>query len=122
MADSGRISNSNQWTSQDEDMGPKPCNTDGFATSDGCYFILISNLEKDLSRSSIKNFIYKQTTILPQAFVFPRMLSDPFARGAIMVDCQKKVEIIYEFLDNPNHLVVSSRGRYLLGKKVFLAV
>ncbi|KAL8519802.1 hypothetical protein ACS0TY_010659 [Phlomoides rotata] len=103
--------NYNQWTSQDEDMGPKHCTTDGLATYDDHYSILLSNLEKDITPSAIKNFIYKQTAILPEAYVFPRLLSDPFARGAIVVDCQKKVQIIYEFLGSPNHLVVSSRGR-----------
>ncbi|KAI3467917.1 hypothetical protein Pfo_024580 [Paulownia fortunei] len=88
--DSGRISNYNQWTSQDEDIGPEPCNIDDLAIAEGQHFILINNLEKDLTPSSIKKFIYKQTTILPQAFVFPRLLSDPFARGAIVVDYQKQ--------------------------------
>lgn len=77
-------------------------------------FILICNLENDLTPSSIKDFIYKQTSILPQAFIFPRLLSDPFTRGVIMVDSEKKVQIIYEFLENPNHIVVSLRGRYSL--------
>ncbi|KAL8519783.1 hypothetical protein ACS0TY_010645 [Phlomoides rotata] len=100
-AGSGKMCNYNAWPSQDEDLGSS-CYTE---------FILICNLENDLTPSSIKDFIYKQTSILPQAFVFPRPLSDPFARGAIMVDSQKKVQIIYEFLENPNHIVVSSRGR-----------
>lgn len=113
MADSGRANNYNQCTSQDEDMGPKHCSTDGIATYGGHYSVLISNLEKDISPSAIKNFIYKQTAVMPEAYVFPRLLSDPFARGAIVVDCQKKVQIIYEFLGNNNHIVVSSRGRYL---------
>ncbi|KAH6829321.1 hypothetical protein C2S53_011545 [Perilla frutescens var. hirtella] len=109
--DSAKISYYDQWTSHDEDMGPKSCNSDGSATTDGHFFILIDNLEKDLTPSAIENFIYEKTTILPEACVFPRQLSDPFARGAIMVDCQKKAQTIHEFLDNPNHFVVSSRGR-----------
>lgn len=118
MADSGRTNNFNQWTSQDDDMGPKHCTTNSVATYDDHYCILISNLEKDITPSAIKNFLYEQTGILPDAYVFPRLLSDPFARGAIVVDCQKKVQKIYEFLCSPNHLVVSSRGRYSLGKNV----
>ncbi|KAK4413596.1 hypothetical protein Salat_2772300 [Sesamum alatum] len=109
--DSGRMSNHKQWKNQDEDIGPAPCNFDGLATAEGCHFIPINNLEKDLIPSTIKKFIYKQTGILPQAFVFPRLLSDPFARGAIVVDCRKKFQIIHEFLDNPTHLIVSSRER-----------
>lgn len=110
MADSGTISNY-QWTSQDEDMGPKSCSNRGSAIA-GQYFIILNNLEKDLTASSIVDFIYEKTTVLPEARVFPRQLSDPFARGAIMVDCEKKARTIHEFLDNPDHLVVSSSGRY----------
>lgn len=109
MADSVKFSNYNQWTSQDEDMGPRSCSASG---ADGQFFIILNNLEKDLTPSSIVDFIYEKTTILPEARVFPRQLSDPFARGAIMVDCQKKAQTIHEFLDNPNHFVVSSSGRY----------
>ncbi|XP_057768231.1 uncharacterized protein LOC130988421 isoform X3 [Salvia miltiorrhiza] len=111
MEDSAKISNYDQCTNQDEDMGPKPCNTNDSATSDGLFFLLIYNLEKDLSPSSIKSFIYEKTTILPEAYVFPSHVSQPFARGAIMVDSQMKVQTIYEYLDNPNHFVVSSSGR-----------
>ncbi|KAL8034874.1 hypothetical protein ABFX02_12G059300 [Erythranthe guttata] len=95
--------------SRDEDIGSEPC--DVLAGAEGQHFILINNLEKDLNPSSIKKFIFEQTTILPQALVFPRLSSDPFARGAIVVDSQKKVQTIYKFLDNPNNLIVSSRGR-----------
>ncbi|KAG8365743.1 hypothetical protein BUALT_Bualt17G0003600 [Buddleja alternifolia] len=109
--DSEMISNYKQCKSQDEDIGPEPCSIDGLPTAGEHHFILIHNLEKDLTPSSIKKFIYKQTTVLPQAFIFPRVLSDPYARGAIVVDCRKKVQTIYEFLDNPNHLIVSSKGR-----------
>ncbi|KAL6580713.1 hypothetical protein OROMI_006636 [Orobanche minor] len=117
--DSWRISNYEHWTSQDEDIGPHQCNIDGLATGNHEHFILIDNLEKDLTPSSIKKFIYKKTTILPQAFVFSRHLSDPCARGAIVVNCQKKVQIVCDFLANPNHLIVSSRGRYSSGENVF---
>ncbi|CAA0839053.1 Unknown protein [Striga hermonthica] len=104
---SWRINNYEQWTSQDEDIGPQ----DGLALAKHRHFILIHNLEKDIIPSSIKKFIYKKTNILSQAFVFPRQSLDPFARGAIVVDCEKKAQIIYDFLDNPNYIIESSRGR-----------
>ncbi|XAR55245.1 hypothetical protein NMG60_11035266 [Bertholletia excelsa] len=75
------------------------------------YLILIENLEKDLSPSSIVQLIHKQTSILPQAYVFPSLSSDLYTRGAIRLDCPKKLEKVYEFLSNPNQLIISSRGR-----------
>ncbi|KAL3651201.1 hypothetical protein CASFOL_004203 [Castilleja foliolosa] len=112
LVETERISSYEQWTSQDEDIGPRHCNIDNdLATGKIQHFILINNMEKDLNPSSISKFIYDKTNIQTQAFVFPRWSSDPFARGAIVVDCPKKVQTVYEFLDNPNHLIVSSKGR-----------
>lgn len=117
MADPAKISKYDQCTNQDEDMGPKSGNTKDLVTADGHFFIFINNLEKDLTPSLIKSFIYEKTTILPEVYVFPSQLTDPFARGAIMVDSQTKAQTIHEYLDSPNHFIVSSRGRYSLGNK-----
>lgn len=104
----------NQWTNQDEDMGPISRISDDSAAAGkhSHFFILINNLEKDLNPLTIKDFIYEKTTIIPEACVFPSRLTDPFARGAIMVDSLKKAQTVEEYLDNANHLIVSSRGRY----------
>ncbi|KAI8008683.1 hypothetical protein LOK49_LG07G02773 [Camellia lanceoleosa] len=75
------------------------------------HFMLIENLEKDLSPSSIMEFIHKQTSISPQAYVFPSLSSETYTRGVIVLDCKKKLEKIYEFLNNPDQIVMSSRGR-----------
>ena len=115
MEDSAKDSSYNQCTNQDEDMGPKPCNPNDLATSNDHFFIVINNLEKGLTASVIKSFIYEKTTILAEAYVFPSLVSDPFARGAIMVDSQTKAQTVHEFLDSPKHFVVSSKGRYSLG-------
>ncbi|XP_047951608.1 uncharacterized protein LOC125196975 isoform X2 [Salvia hispanica] len=111
MEDSAKDSSYNQCTNQDEDMGPKPCNPNDLATSNDHFFIVINNLEKGLTASVIKSFIYEKTTILAEAYVFPSLVSDPFARGAIMVDSQTKAQTVHEFLDSPKHFVVSSKGR-----------
>ncbi|KAL3824281.1 hypothetical protein ACJIZ3_020310 [Penstemon smallii] len=107
----GRICNYIHRMNQDDDIGPEPCNIDGSGTDKGQHLILVYNLEKDITPSSIKQFIYVQTDILPQAFVFPSLLHDQFARGAILVDCQQKFQTMYKFLSSPEHLIVSSRGR-----------
>ncbi|KAL6572655.1 putative ubiquitin-conjugating enzyme E2 23 [Orobanche minor] len=92
-------------------MGPISCIPDVSAQTDDHHFILINNLEKDLTPSEIKKFIHEKTTILPEACVFPSLSTDPFARGAIMVDSKKKAQTIQEYLENKDHFVVSSRGR-----------
>lgn len=75
-------------------------------------YVLIENLEKDLSASSIRRFICENTSVLPQACLFASQLSVPSARGAIASTSKKNIEKIYEFLVNPKHLIVSASGRY----------
>ncbi|CAK9167194.1 unnamed protein product [Ilex paraguariensis] len=75
------------------------------------YFILIENIEKDLSPSSIMEFIHKQTSVSPLAYVFPSLSMESYTRGAIVLDCKKELCKINEFLNNPDHIILSSRGR-----------
>ncbi|XP_058218769.1 uncharacterized protein LOC131329578 isoform X2 [Rhododendron vialii] len=91
---------------QDKDLGGSNMGETG-----NHQFILIENLELDLSPSSIMEFIHKQTSISTEAYVFPNLLSESFTRGAIVVECKKKLKKIYDFLNNPDHIVTSSRGR-----------
>ncbi|XP_024965369.1 uncharacterized protein LOC112505687 isoform X2 [Cynara cardunculus var. scolymus] len=78
----------------------------------GCHhYIILENLEKDLSPSSMMEFLHVQTSITPQAFLFPSLSAETYARGAVVVDSRPKLKRIYEFLSNPNHFIVSSSGR-----------
>ncbi|XP_041007032.1 uncharacterized protein LOC121251754 isoform X3 [Juglans microcarpa x Juglans regia] len=36
---------------------------------------------------------------------------DPTTKGALMLDCEKKFQELSDFLDNPNHIILSSNGR-----------
>ncbi|XP_027170102.1 uncharacterized protein LOC113769955 isoform X1 [Coffea eugenioides] len=98
----------------DEDKG-------GYDTAESgrLHYILIDNLENDLSASSIRRFIHENTSVSPQAYLFPSRLSVPSASGAIASTSKKSLDQIYEFLINPNHLIVSARGRpWVIGKMV----
>ncbi|XP_059624888.1 uncharacterized protein LOC132268143 [Cornus florida] len=98
-------------TDQDRDLGGESVNMNG--TEETCchHFILLENLETDLSPLSITEFIQKQTSIRPLAYVFPSLSSETFAKGLIGLDCEKKHKNVYQFLDNPDHFIMSTKGR-----------
>lgn len=75
------------------------------------YLILIENLEKDLSPTTITEFIHQQTSIVAQSFVFPSSSKESYARGAIVLNTHKDFRVLCEFFNNPGHFIISSRGR-----------
>ncbi|XP_076922414.1 uncharacterized protein LOC143584200 [Bidens hawaiensis] len=75
------------------------------------HYIILENLEKDLCPLLMTDFIREQTLITAQAYVFPSLLLETYTRGVIMVDDETKLKKIYEFINNPNQLIVSSSGR-----------
>ncbi|KAL5730673.1 hypothetical protein ACHQM5_003470 [Ranunculus cassubicifolius] len=97
-------------TEQDKDLGGKFCLTENNGVS-GSHFILIENLEKDLSPSTIVDFINNQVSVHSQAQLFPSLSFEPYARGVIVVDSQEELQKLADFLDNPAHIISSSRGR-----------
>jgi hypothetical protein len=102
----GKIRKYHKGHLQDKDLGGSTVEETGMH-----HFILVENLERDLSPSSIMEFIHKQTSISAQAYVFPNLSSESYTRGAIVVECKEKLKKIYEFLNNPDHIVTSSRRR-----------
>lgn len=75
------------------------------------YIILVQNLEKGLSSSTVLEFIHKQTSIAPQVYIFPNLPWEPYTNAIIMLDCKENLEQLFGFLQNPNHFIVSSDGR-----------
>ncbi|XP_015166218.1 uncharacterized protein [Solanum tuberosum] len=75
------------------------------------HLMLVENLERTLFPSSLRDFIHKHTSVWSQAYISPCPSYMPYARGIIVVDCEEKLKEINRFLDNPTHLVVSSKGR-----------
>lgn len=74
--------------------------------------ILIGNLDKELSPSTITEFLHRHAPVSPQVFIFPSLSSEIYTRGAIVLDSEKDFQKLCEFLDNPNHIITSSTGRY----------
>lgn len=98
---------------EDRDIGGVPFNMNKIEEPGNQYYILIDNLEKDLSPRSIVEFIHRQTSVTAEAYVFPSLLAESYARGAIVLDSKRSLEEIYEFLINPDHAIISSTGRYV---------
>uniref|UniRef100_A0A7N0TEI9 SAWADEE domain-containing protein n=1 Tax=Kalanchoe fedtschenkoi TaxID=63787 RepID=A0A7N0TEI9_KALFE len=75
------------------------------------YMVAIENMEKDLSASTVLEFIHKETTISPEAHIFPSLKTDLFTRGILKVHSERDFRVLLEFLENPHHIVVSSHKR-----------
>ena len=71
------------------------------------HYIILENLEKNLSPVIMTEFIHEQTSITTSTFVFPSLSSETYARGAVIVDTRQKLKMIHEFITNPNHFIVS---------------
>lgn len=78
------------------------------------YVILLENLDKGLSPSIVLEFIHRETSISPRVYLFLDLNSNPTMKGALMLDCEKKFQQLSDFLDNPNHIILSSSGRYVM--------
>ncbi|XP_065873287.1 uncharacterized protein [Euphorbia lathyris] len=94
-----RMYNSSERNSENTDLG----------AFNRCF--VIGNLDKDLHPSAIVEFIHCQTSVSVQAYIFPSFPSETYTKGVIRLDCQKDFQKLYEFLDSPNHIIVSWRGR-----------
>lgn len=80
----------------------------GVKETESHHFIILENLEKDLSPVLMKDFIYEQTSIPTHTYVFQSLSNEPYARGVIIVDSKQKLKRIHEFISNPNHFIVST--------------
>ncbi|KAF8412631.1 hypothetical protein HHK36_000600 [Tetracentron sinense] len=119
MSESGRVNSQQERIRQDIDLGGKTFCMKNLEGTGNYHYLIIENLEKDLSPLKIVEFIYKKTTISPQAYVFPSLSSEPYTRAIIVSDSEEKLEKLYDFLDNPAYIIISSRGRpWVITEKV----
>ncbi|KAK7405656.1 hypothetical protein VNO78_07230 [Psophocarpus tetragonolobus] len=90
-------------------------------TKDVC-MILIANMDRELSPSTITEFLYRHTSISASVFIFPNLSSEVYTRGAIILDSEKRFQELCDFLNNPNCIITSSTGRpwVILDKQVGL--
>lgn len=78
------------------------------------YLILVGNLDIALSPPTIIEFLQRQTSLVPRVHVYPCLRSEPYTRGAILLDCESDFQKLWDFLTNPNHIIISTAGRPLV--------
>ncbi|KAF5205479.1 Sawadee domain containing protein [Thalictrum thalictroides] len=96
---------------QDTNLGGTSGLVEDLSETPSYHFILIENLEKDLSPLTIMDFVKKHVSITSQAQVFPSLSMESFTRGIIAVESQGELQKLYDFIDNPAHMIISSRGK-----------
>ncbi|XP_050370664.1 uncharacterized protein LOC126788692 [Argentina anserina] len=75
------------------------------------HVLCVENLEKGILPVTIERFIYEQVSVLCKAFVMPSKPSESYTRGLIILDNKMDLEKLSNFLENPDRIIVSSRGR-----------
>ncbi|XP_040370441.1 uncharacterized protein LOC112190288 isoform X1 [Rosa chinensis] len=75
------------------------------------YVVMVENLEKGISPFTIMEFIHQQVSISCQVLVSPSLSSEAYARGTITVNSKKNLDKLSGFLENPDHSIISSKGR-----------
>ncbi|BBN69588.1 hypothetical protein Prudu_1033S000200 [Prunus dulcis] len=73
--------------------------------------IIVDSLDRGLSPLKIVEFIHKKVSISCEAFVLPCMSSEWYTRGTILVDSKTNVDKLSDFLEGPDHIIISSSGR-----------
>ncbi|XP_023554491.1 uncharacterized protein LOC111811711 isoform X2 [Cucurbita pepo subsp. pepo] len=74
------------------------------------YMILLENLDKGISPVKLAKFLHGETLILPRVYIFPSLTYELYARGAVVLNCRTNLEKLCDFLDNPDHVILSSQG------------
>lgn len=98
-------------TREDIDLGGRSSLIEGFTEISNFKFLLIDNLEKDLAPSAIVDFVRRHLSISSKAQVFPSLSTELYTKGIIMVDSPLALQKLSDFLNNPSHMVLSSKGR-----------
>lgn len=93
-----------QYSDDDRDMG-------GVKQTGSHHYIILENLERDLCPVLMTAFIHEKTTITAQAYVFPCLSKEIYARGAIVADSRPNLTKICQYISNPNHFIISCSGR-----------
>lgn len=96
---------------EDIDLGGRCGLTEEFTEASTFHFLLIDNLEKDLSPSAIMDFVRRHLSINSKAQLFPSLSSELYTKGILWVDSPVALQKLSDFLNNPSHMVLSSKGR-----------
>ncbi|XP_031491595.1 uncharacterized protein LOC116258549 isoform X1 [Nymphaea colorata] len=76
-----------------------------------CYYFIIENLERDLTATSIMDFIHYQTSVQCSAVVSPVVATENYARGVVILEGEECFKKVAGFLEDPNHIIMSVSGR-----------
>ncbi|KAG6498862.1 uncharacterized protein LOC121995823 isoform X1 [Zingiber officinale] len=88
---------------------PKPKNNGGTS-----YSLWVDNLEKDVSHITISDYLYEQTSIDCHVQLSHCSMPTTCYGGMIIVKNERHAKKLLNFLLDPAHIVVSSRGRRFL--------
>lgn len=100
-------------------MGGNPSDIDGHDDMDvggALYMVIVENLEKEISPFTIMEFIQQQVSITCQASVSASKSSELYTRAIILLDNKENLEKFSDFLESPDHVIISSAGRYIFCK------
>lgn len=81
------------------------------APKESYFSFWIENLENDLSPSIVREFISKEVHVPSQVILYPGLLSYSSCKGSIFVRAKELAEKLFDFLFNPAHMIVSTKGR-----------
>lgn len=101
------IGNPSERDGHDMDIGGVP------------HVLLVENLEKGISAVTIMQFLYQQVSVSCKAIVLPSKPSESYTRATIILDNKKNLEKLSIFLESPDRIIISSRGRYILCQILF---
>ncbi|CAI0432104.1 unnamed protein product [Linum tenue] len=78
------------------------------------YALLVDNLEKDISSSTLKQFIHQETSLGVEVHVSSRLFPETLNKAVIVVESEQQLDELYKFLDCPAQIVVTRTGRPLV--------
>lgn len=84
------------------------------------YQIIIENMEKDLGSLTIVQFIYEQIHLTPEVYIVPSFLTHFHPSGIVIVNGREELKKLSSFLSNPDHMIISPRGRYFIYIYIYL--
>ncbi|XP_050379879.1 uncharacterized protein LOC126797269 [Argentina anserina] len=84
---------------------------DGVDVGGALYMVLIENLENEISPFTILEFIQQHVSITCQASVSPSKSMELYTRAIILLNSKENLEKLSNFLESPDHVIISSTGR-----------
>jgi hypothetical protein len=107
----GTVQGPTTGVDNDRDVGGGCFDSSSIKETGNQYFMVIENVEKDISPSLIIEFIKKNTRVSANACVCPSLFFESYARVAVFSDSKEEIDKIFKFLSSSDHIIMSSKGR-----------